>query len=392
MMYRTRLLATAVALAGWVAAPLPAQDPSPLANAVLTGYGTAGYGARLADDITNGFTASVAPVLLFRMGDNLLFEAELELGYEGGVTTTALEYAQVNYLGFERFLLTAGKFLLPFGVFGERLHPSWINRMPDMPLLFGHAHGGVAEGSLLPILADVGAMARWNRPIGPGNLALSVFVTQGPRLLGEDGGLEDDDHAHALVPAAADRAIIAGDQAADGGATALSPATFGVPTVAWGTAVPDNNSNKMLGARLGYVGRAGFEAYLSGFHAMYDPDDYLDLVGLAASVMARRGSWDLLGEGALLRQEFASTNGGFETLTSPGYYLQVARRFGAFEPVARWSHLLEPQVNGTTAGEPLREIGVGLNYWITPSIPAKMAYTVALDGDDRLALQWAFGF
>ncbi|NIP80578.1 MAG: hypothetical protein GWM90_15695, partial [Gemmatimonadetes bacterium] len=114
---RTAGLAGALALA---AAPLTAQQ-SPLANFVLAGYGSAEYIAGM-DDFQSSFEASVSPVILYRMGDDLLFETELELEVEGASTNTALEYAQVDYLGFERLVFSVGKFLLPFGVFGERLH------------------------------------------------------------------------------------------------------------------------------------------------------------------------------------------------------------------------------------------------------------------------------
>src|SRR5680860_89684 len=137
--------------------------PSPLANFVLTGYGSTQYvtsiGDGLAlDELDNNFGVSVSPVLLFQMGDDILFESELEFGLSGEQTTTTLEYAQVNYLVLERFVITAGKFLMHFGVFSERLHPSWINKMANAPILYGHAHGGVADESLLPMLADAGVM------------------------------------------------------------------------------------------------------------------------------------------------------------------------------------------------------------------------------------------
>ena len=117
-------------------------QPSPLSNFVLAGYGSATYDAFTVDEFTNNFSASVSPVLLFSMGEDILFETELEFGLSGEVTSTSLEYAQIDYLGFDRVQIIAGKFLLPFGLFSERLHPTWINKMPSAPLLY---HSGCPE-------------------------------------------------------------------------------------------------------------------------------------------------------------------------------------------------------------------------------------------------------
>lgn len=378
---RSRMWTTAVACSLALAVPLAAQE-SPLADFVLTGYGTASYDAGL-DDFESGFTASVSPVLLYRMGDDLLFESELEFEVEGAGTNLVLEYAQVDYLGFERFQVSVGKFLLPFGVFGERLHPSWINKLPTMPLLYGHAHGGQASGALLPVLSDIGLMGRYNLPLGGLNLDLSLFVTQGPMMV-EEGGLEPDDHSHART---------AGVAAAPGHEAEADPlpTAFAIPEVAFGVSFPDNNKNKMLGLRAGLVSGPGFEVYVSGFHAMYDPDDYLDLTGLSASLEYRRGSGELRAEGAVLRQEF-DDGGVFRSVSTPGYYVQYAYRLGKLEPVVRWSQLLAGEVDEVTANPERNELSLGLEYWVGPSVPIKLAYALNSDAEDRLILQWAFGF
>lgn len=377
-------LAGALALA---ALPLTAQQ-SPLTDVVLAGYGSASYTAGM-DDFESGFEASVSPVLLYRIGDDLLFEAELELEVEGANTNTALEYAQVDYLGFDRMVFSFGKFLLPFGVFGERLHPSWVNKMPSMPLLYGHAHGGVASGALLPVLADIGALVRYNQPVGGSNLTFSFYVTQGPQRVDPEG-LEPDDHTHATT--AADRGgaegsfTVAGEPAA-----AVASSQYVIPGVAFGVSFPDNNRNKLLGARLGLVSGPGFEIYASGFHSMYDDEDFLDLTGGNLSLELRRGVGELRGEAAILRQEF-DDNGTYRTASTPAYYVQYAHRFGAFEPVVRWSHLMEGEVDSEVVTLERRELALGLDYWVSPSVPLKMAYGLDLDGEDRLMVQWAFGF
>lgn len=361
-----------------LAGPVSAQELS----AVLAGYGSANYRAVMADGETpNDFTASVSPILLFQAGEDLLFETEMEFELEGDATEIALEYAQIDYLGFDRLQVTAGKFLLPFGVFGERLHPTWINKMPDAPPIYGHAHGGIAEGAILPVLSDAGLMLRYAQPLGGiWKFDLSAWVSQGPRTVDPaDGeGAGDDGHAHALAPANGDD---------DHGGSA-----FGVPDVAFGTSFGDNNDNKMLGARVGLVRGGGFEAYLSGFHAMIDPDDFLDLTGFNLAVEFRRGSFEARGEAVLTRQEFVVEETSYETLEKRGFYVQAARRFGDLEPVVRYARILDAEVDGATAIEGSDRIDLGVAWWLTPTVPLKAAYGIDPDGDDRVMLQWAFGF
>lgn len=374
-------------------------------NFVLSGYGSADYAGRFNDSYGHDFTASVSPVFLYQMGNSLLFEAELEYELSGESTNTTLEYAQVNYQGFEQVQITAGKFLLPFGLFGQRYHPTWINKLPTMSLLFGHAHGGVAEGALLPVLSDAGLMIQGKQPLaGKWSLDGVVWASQGPMRVGEEGGDHDDGgddgHVHAVAASslAGAEAQLAGSQRRvqkngslvnqTGGGTSGG----GVPDVGFGVAFPDNNQNKMLGTRLGVVYGSAFEVYASAFHAMYDSDDYLDLTGYNLAFAARPGSYKLRGEGILLRQEFEHSVDAFETITRKGYYLQLSRQIRSWEPVVRWSHLPEVKVEGQHVQEERRRLAVGMNYWLTSSIPLKLSYSLNLDGPDALYLQWALGF
>jgi hypothetical protein len=365
--------------------PLGAQEdePLPTANLVLAGYGSASWGAQTQGDFQNDFAASISPVLLYDFGSDLLFESELEFGLSGELTTTTLEYAQIDYLGFERVVLVAGKFLLPFGVFSERIHPTWINKLPNAPLLYGHAHGGVAEGSLLPVLSDAGGMFRWAHPTGSKmRLDLSLYVTQGPKLVEEtDGG----EHAHAVV--AGPSLGRAADPTDGAGATSA----YDVPQVGFGVSFSDNNKNKMLGGRFGVIHGGTFEAYVSAFHARYDPDNYLDYNALGVSVEWRRGPLELRTEGVVVQQEFQEES-SFERMEQPGYYVQAARRIGGFEPVIRWDQLLDGKVGSEVVRPGRRVLALGLNYWMGPTTPVKAAYEFEEDQPDRFVLQWAIGF
>ncbi len=351
-----------------------AQDGTPLtrANMVFTGYGSATYQAALNNEFENNFTASISPIFLYNMGGDVLFETELEFGLSGEATTTTLEYAQIDYLGFDKVIITAGKFMVPFGIFGERLHATWINKLPTAPLLFGHGHGGVAEGSLLPVLSDAGLMVRVAQPLGSRwNLNLSLYATQGPTLVEASAG-DGDGH---------------GDHDAGSGGSA----SFIAPAVGFGVAFDDNNKNKMLGGRLGLVKGPNFEVNFSAFHAMYDEANYLSYNAHAVSLQWGLKSLDFKGEYVHLMQEFQSDQ-TFSTLVTSGYYLQLSRRIGRWEPVVRWSQLLDATIDSEAVRNGEEALALGFNYWIDATIPVKLAYEFRPDRDDSLLLQWAFGF
>ena len=384
-----RLLVILAVSVSTVLAALPTKAQtgvrSPLANTVLAGYGSTTFSAINNDKFVSNFTASVSPVILYSMGSDFLFETELEFGLSGQVTTTSLEYAQIDYLGFERVVVIAGKFLLPFGVFSERLHPTWINKMPNAPVLYGHAHGGVAEGSLMPVLSDAGVLVRYNLPMNnEWTLDLSGWVSQGPVLVSHDDegdGHDDEGDGHDDEHAGKTGASVETNSVAE----------IEIPQIGFGIAFDDNNKNKMLGGRIGFVHGPTFEMYVSGFHAMYDPENFLDLIGGNLAMELRRGPMELRGEAILLKQEIQTEN-GFEFMNSVGYYLQAARRFKAFEAVVRWGHLLESTIMDEVVRSEKKLLALGLNYWIDATIPIKVMYEIDFDGTDRFMVQWAFGF
>lgn len=382
-----RVVGLATALLMVAATTLHAQEAgSPTANLVLAGYGSASWGAKTQGEFQNEFTASVSPVLLYDFGSDLLFEAELEFGLSGEATTTTLEYAQIDYMGFETVVLVAGKFLLPFGVFGERIHPTWINKLPTAPLLYGHAHGGVAEGSLLPVLSDAGGMFRWAQPTSSATrMDLSLFVTQGPKIV-EDVAHDDGDTHEAVVAAPAQQLSTVPGHDDAGIASA-----YEIPSVGFGVSFSDNNTNKMLGGRFGIVHGGTFEAYVSAFHARYDPGNFLDYNGFSLSAEWRSGPFEIRSEGVLVQQEFEAES-SFERLEQPGYYVQASRRFGGFEPVVRWDQLLDGKVNSEVVRPGRDVLALGLTYWMGVTAPIKLAYEIEQDQSDRFILQWAMGF
>lgn len=354
---RCRWLAvTAGALVAALAAAAPAgaqQLQGPTNNFVLVGATGVMYQASTDQPARGTTMLHFMPTFLASFGRDLLFEGELHFTPGPDDVETEVEYAQLDYEGFSNVQLAAGQFLLPFGVFGERLHMGWINKMPDLPLLY--ADEAVAEDELMSLPSDIGVMARYARTLGPTtDLDVSLYATQGP---------------HMAAPPAL-------DEPAD---------------VSFGNTFMDQNSNKLLGARVGVVVAPKFEIYGSGFTSTYDSSNTLHYNAANLAVIWRPMGAQVLGEVAYVGQEFADT-AQISTLKRVGYFVQASRRFGYFEPVLRWEQLSEGTAAGVTYRDGLRRFGVGLNYWVTATMPVKAAYEWNSAGNDQLLVQWVFGF
>lgn len=338
----------------------------PYHGVLLTGYGSTGYAAKFMDGATpNSFTASVSPVLLFQIRDRFLFETELEFEFEDGGTAVGLEYAEIGYSLTNDVTVGVGKFLLPFNVFSERLHPTWVNKLASPPAVYGHHGGPAPTDPMLPILSDIGVQVRSSFDLGRfGYLTAVGFVTQGPQLEEEADMPADPGHM--------------------------------VPELAFGSTVQDNNQNKMVGGRIGVGVAPYFEVNVSGMTGSYDPAGDQGFDALGVHVEGRRRGLEAHGELVRTSTELPpdTLTGAIETLTRTGYAAQLAYRLGSFEPVVRWSQLLPGKTEDEELVEAGRQLAVGLDYWMTPSLVLKAEFLVNRGENEyeRLAFQWAFGF
>lgn len=152
---------------------------------MIRGYGHTGF----TSTETNGESESTfdggtfAPIFLFNHNDRLMFETELEFTLSHGDLDVGFEYADIMYVVNDYMTVRAGKFLLPFGTFMERLHPSWINRFTSKPLGFGH--DGIAPSS------GVGVELRGAFYLGNTKWNYSTYLTNGPTI--NDGSDEPEE-------------------------------------------------------------------------------------------------------------------------------------------------------------------------------------------------------
>lgn len=104
----------------------------------------------------------INPVLLVAFGHHFLLESRTDFTgvfqredqtsgpYKGKVFTT-VEFAQIDWLANTHVTAVGGRYLLPFGLYNERLEPLWIRNLQDAPLTatIGTRTTGAGVGMLL---------------------------------------------------------------------------------------------------------------------------------------------------------------------------------------------------------------------------------------------------
>lgn len=122
------------------------------------------------------------PAFHYQYQDLVLLD-ELEIATdENGTTETGLEFATINLLVHDYAVLYAGKFNSGIGQFRQNLHPGWINRLPSVPVGFGHDQASPAT--------ELGAGVRGAVPFGAMRATYDVWVGNGPRLNGAGDEIE----------------------------------------------------------------------------------------------------------------------------------------------------------------------------------------------------------
>ncbi len=328
----------------------------PTNHVVLSGYGTIGYFYQTTGTNNNAFLSSVNPIFLYQFQDRVLFEVELEFEIEDGITETGLEYAQLDFIASNNLTLVGGKFLLPWGVFGDRIHPTWINKFASSPIIYGHGASGLAVEPITPVLSDVGVMARGAWTPGRFAVALNGYITQGPQAEGADS----------------------------------------VPEIELPASSSDNNTDKSVGGRLDLALPPWAELNFSYLTGNYDDQNVLDLTLWNVAGEVRYSDFELRGEYIQRRQEI-ETLAGFPVQVRDGLYAQVSYRRGSWESVARWSQIFDTELDGVVVEKGIYQVGLGLDYWFAPSIALMVGYEFNRESgpkldNDRLITHVAFGF
>lgn len=103
----------------------------------------------------------ISPLLLVPIGQNWLIETrgtiEADLspppGGSGfkGVVEKNVDYLQLDYIANRYVTVSAGRYLVPFGIYNERLYPIWIRNLQTDPLILpiGASEYGAGTGAML---------------------------------------------------------------------------------------------------------------------------------------------------------------------------------------------------------------------------------------------------
>jgi hypothetical protein len=137
---------------------MQAQDDGIKEVPVLTG--STGFFTR----VTAGqyqHAPSVSPLLLVPIGNKWLIEAKGSFsdtfaknskGDYNGTVSYGIGYAQLDYIANPYVTLTAGRFITPFNIYGERLAPPWIRALQTgtltSPVTSGSSLGGMMRGGI----------------------------------------------------------------------------------------------------------------------------------------------------------------------------------------------------------------------------------------------------
>lgn len=341
-----------------------------LTNFVIAGAAVTAYQDREGVDST--FGVGVAPTLLWKPMDRLLFETEIAFALTSDDTSVELDYAQFSYLLNDYLTVGGGKFLLPFGKFWEGWHPSWINRLPTIPLMYERGLMGST---------GLGVQLRGGAPIGPTKINYAAYVINGPNFktsFASAGQLGFNNHR-------------------------------------------DNNNNKAVGGRFGFlpvpeleIGYSVLSGRVGDSGTRYGETDMIahgiDL-NYNREIDAIRGRLDVRAEVIWVDTDAVVFTGSFDPFTfrnrRHGWFVQTAYRptkvdlklpggleLKNFEFAARYDQVR--QFGSRPRGEDHDQLTLGIDYWVLPNAVLKAAYMFddahGADDQNAFVIQFAVGF
>jgi hypothetical protein len=344
----------------------------------LGGYADAGY---VTPTTGSGsfYVGHFAPIFHYKYDQLILLESELELEYEDEQTTINMEYLALDLFLNDYVTVILGRFLSPIGQFQQNLHPSWINKLPNAPVGFGH------DSSIIP-LHHTGLHLRSVVPWESLRFNYSLFVVNGPEL-------ENTDNKVSVRP----------DSSED-----------------------DRNKNKAVGTRLGFIPTSGLELGISALTAKTalkgEEDRDYQIIGADLLFQGKN-----MVKGLELRGEFTQSTLASGGTVDPGkkkstaWYTQLSYLIGTLkiEPVLRYAQSktvissAEEQGHGlfngrddhskaSESGETKKtQFNVGVNYLFANNVIGKLAFDVSTvkdettgetDTNKNINFQLAFGF
>jgi hypothetical protein len=315
------------------------------------------------------FFDALEPIILLQLNDHILLESELEFGN----SEVHIGYAQADFIVNDWLTVVAGRYLAPVGYFNERLHPDWINKLPDFPL--SERQVSLADFSLNGVQLRGGTYLCGS----PLKMEYSLYVANGLGLPGTDLTTLADLGALKETTADVNNAIAWGSRV--------------------GFLVPECGIN------------VGFSTF---FNRPYGEDVGTDISLWGIDINYHKGNWDFRFEWTYMFEETSAFLDG--NIHRRGMYAQLAYRpydapcklLQNTEFVFRYSRErfkgIDPNNLDLTAFESPVAVPVnrdqytfGINYYIAPSLIVRLAYEInrehGIDLHDSVLLgQLAWGF
>lgn len=318
---------------------------------MLAGDGAVGFTSQRKSDST--FDAGFAPLFLFELDKNLLFEGALDIAGGTGPddqssTSIDLVLANLTYIVNDNLFVGGGLFAVPFGRYHTHFDPAWINKLPDDPLVFGDR--AIAPSS------ETGFFAGGAVPISTTKLEYNAYVTNGPNLNVSDpdqaGSLNFDDYTDL------------NNGKAIGGRLGFQP----IPEVDFGYSVQWSNPTPR-----------GFDHDIHALLQAVDAQYKAQIEGLQGTLEARaewlwsnvdRATYDV-GDGPF---SFNNNRNGGYVLVAYRPTMVDNKVLKNVEFVFRYD-TISVSKNAPGGGDESRYT-FGIDYWVTPSVVLKVAYQI----------------
>lgn len=155
---------------------------------VIIGYAYSDFIYAPNNEIKANFSRTgFSPTMIWKLGDHLFFESQVEFFTDSNLIITQVEYAKLSYILTPYITIGMGKILTPFGMYTERFEAPFIERMPNAPLGFRHVEGSPNIG---PVGSEMGVDIRGGFQVGDGKMNYVVYISNGPML--NDGNIEKE--------------------------------------------------------------------------------------------------------------------------------------------------------------------------------------------------------
>lgn len=324
--------------------------------------------------------ANFSAIFLYQLSEKLFLESEIEIQTGGGSPEIGLEHANLVWMIGKNIAFHAGRFVPHFGLYRGRLAEGFMNRFATDPIGFGD--GGIGT------MIGVGFGFQGGFPLGVSKMNYDLWVTDGPQLL----------------------------------TTASDAGQFNYESYT------DNNKNKALGGRIGFLpfSNSCLELGISYESTTKTGDQYSPFENVGVRMMAIDANFFhtiaplksmLRLTGEYKKQDVdkfdypveGDTTGRTYTFNNSAnaYYVSASLRPSGldnavlrnFEIAYRYSKFNTPDGAPwanydavTGANIPIIRTAISLDYWLKWNCVLKLAYQTETNMTTKIFIQMYYGF